>query len=138
MIERKEQKHQWYKKKLLEDPDYFRRKSLKFRLAHPGYGAKYCKKYYDTHPKVLVATNKWAADNPKKVNAESWARRKAKLKDFCENCGAKKVDGARLERHHPTYDNDKRADILTLCRSCHRHLHLVEKELANKSEKVMG
>jgi hypothetical protein len=65
---------------------------------------QYCLNYAKNHPEILRA--QWKA------------KRKTQRQDHCETCGSVKF----LERHHPDYS--KPLEVITLCKSCHKSIHL--------------
>lgn len=80
---------------------------------------------YAKEPKYYqVKTNEWSRNHVRATNAGSIARRNVPLKDCCEICGTK--ENVVLERHHPDYS--QRFFVLTLCRFCHKRIHIQEKE----------
>lgn len=80
---------------------------------------------YAKDPKYYQSkTNEWSRNHVRATNAGSIARRNVPLKDHCEICGAK--ENVVLERHHPDYS--QRFFVLTLCRFCHKRIHIEEKE----------
>lgn len=61
----------------------------------------------------------WKGDKIFQAGGRQRARRWFKLKNFCENCGAKAKD-----RHHKDGNplNNSPENILSLCRKCHVHI----------------
>jgi len=60
---------------------------------------------------------KYAEYNPEKIEAQSLANRKVKIKGFCEICKVNKA----TEKHHPDYA--KPLEVMFLCLSCHKKIH---------------
>ncbi|MAH44114.1 hypothetical protein CL614_10435 [archaeon] len=95
---------------------------------------KYSREYRRENPKWKKASNqKFLAENPNYYNEyikahpeQNRARatvarllKNGKLtKELCVKCGEEKVDG-----HHPDYN--KPAEVIWLCRLCHREIHRI-------------
>lgn len=81
----------------------------------------------------IEAKKAYRQRNPEKSRIIVYAQRYVPLKDYCQVCGAKKSEGARLERHHADYS--KPLDVITICRSCHKKIptnHNINIDLSNR------
>lgn len=114
-------------------------KRKEWYLAHPDYDKKYFKKNIE---KKRVQRRKWREDNlqkqrdlgrtdakkyaerhPERVKAQQIANNKIKIPSgtLCERC---QINFAE-EKHHPDYL--KPLEVIFLCQSCHKTIHLSNK-----------
>lgn len=85
------------------------------------FNNEYYREYYKKNKlKIKEIVKKWSIKNNKKVKAHwdiEYAIKKGKIiKNSCEICGFKNVDG-----HHPDYN--KPLEVIWLCRKHHKEIH---------------
>ena len=93
-------------------------------------------KKYNNSEKRYKALYRYWHNNPDKKTAQtclSNAIRDGKIikPSECECCDST----SRLEGHHYSYDEDKRLDVIWLCKSCHEKEHMFIKRNGYKSER---
>lgn len=91
--------------------------------ANDGYMLKYSRKWYEENAGLFKKYYKrWLTKFPEKRLASNAVYKSLRLGDLtrqpCEVCGEKNSEG-----HHPSYDNDKRLDVIWLCRLHHKKEH---------------
>ena len=99
-----------------------------WRAANPDYQ----RDWHAANPgKAAIHSKKWKRANPEKRRAQVAAQRAVKkgllVKQPCEVCGAKKVQG-----HHDSYDKDKQLDVRWLCHKHHMEHHREERSNEQK------
>lgn len=101
----KQRKHDFY----LKNRDKILRRTKEYNKQHPKERLEKVKEYQKIHKKEVSARNKSRGSGIKKEKCK-----------ICESV-------EHLHYHHPDYD--KPHDVVVLCASCHRRLHLGEIEI---------
>jgi hypothetical protein len=115
----------WIKKKLEENPNYWKERYKDRITKNPNFLKKmvkvrgiknenYRKNNLEYYRK---SQRKYAKNNPNKIISQQIADRKTKLGKSCEICGSTE----KLQRHHKDYS--KPLEIITLCSVCHKDVH---------------
>ena len=111
MISYSERSEQWKQK--------HRDTNRRWKQRHRETVRRWKREYYQKHrEQILKKQEKKQKVNRKLVNAQRLAEKHISLGKTCENCES--TEG--LERHHPDYD--KPLDVRTLCKKCHRNIHV--------------
>jgi hypothetical protein len=121
----KEQKKEYMKRWRDEHPDKIEEYNRQWRLTHRDELAKLQRERYAKNPSAYLETShrthtpesEWAT-----YRLNYFLRKKRIVKSStCQGCDSRR----KLEAHHEDYN--KPLDVIWLCRSCHRLLHLNKK-----------
>jgi hypothetical protein len=116
-----EKRREYNKKWFAARPGYLR----KWNATHPEKACEYSRKCYAANPEYMREySKKWFAANPEKARAHcilnnAIRRGEGVRPDHCAIPGCSNPDP---EGHHEDYS--KPLDVVWLCRSCHKLLHL--------------
>ena len=110
------------RKYYLNNRDTIIQRNSLYQKQHPNNRKTTNRKYYETHKEQFKQRSKiYYAQNKRDHHVRQLAS-SIPLKNNCQQCGV----ANNLVRHHPDYS--KPLEVVTLCHSCHRNLHLGSKE----------
>jgi len=103
--------------------DYYKEKNReaqnRWRERNPDKSKQLFKQWYDKNKESeKVRRKKWKESNKEKTNAHEVVRRKLKNPGICEICKSDRF----VDAHH--FDYNYPLEVMYLCRSCHKRMHL--------------